>query len=264
MYNPDTVSVICATYNRPRSLHHLLEQLDDQRCINLGEDVDVVIVDDGSYEDLTGTFPKYRFRFTYIYRPRHPQSLSRVYSSRNQAAALSIGSYILQLDDDLEFHPYALNLLQTAAGARRIPDHWVWGARMSNNTDVERLTPDHFERGLDGRWFDGQCKWQETHWESMSSAGMFMPRWTWNALGGYDEAFDGCMGAADQELALRVQKLGGRPGDVKAWLAPWFVNIADEETGSWRMTMINRRTRQERNEDLFERKHPDRMDWTNV
>jgi len=263
MYNPDSISVICATYNRPKSLLHLLDQLNDQRCVNLGEDVDVAVVDDGSNSDLTGIFPAYRFSFTYIYRPRDPHGLSRVYSSRNMAAKAVYGNYILQLDDDLEFHPYVLNLLQTAI--RFYPDgHWVWGARISNNTDVEKEPPFLFNRGVDGRWFDGQCKWQETHWESMSSAGMLMPRVTWDAIEGYDESLDGCMGAADQELALRVQKLGKRPGSVKAWLAPWFVNIADEETGSWRMNMIDRRVRQERNEDLFERKHPDRRDWTNV
>lgn len=262
MYNPDSISVICATYNRPKSLYHLLDQLNDQRCVNLGEDVDVTVVDDGSDVDLSGKFRKFRFPFVYLYRPRADWGISRVYSSRNIAAQQGCGRYILQLDDDLEFHPYALSLLQAAA--HFAPAHWVWGARISNNTDVEKLSLDRFERGTDGRWFDGQCKWQETHWESMSSAGMVMPRWTWNAVGGYDEDFDGCMGAADQELALRIQKLGEKPGDVKVWLAPWFVNIADEETGSWRMSMIERRVRRERNEDLFEKKHPDRRNWVNV
>jgi glycosyltransferase involved in cell wall biosynthesis len=262
MYNSDTMTVVCAAYNRPQSLRRLLDLLNDQRCVNLREDVEVIVVDDGSDRDLSGTFPGYRFPFTYIYRPRAAQNLSRVYSARNTAAARGSYQYILQLDDDLEFSPYALNLLQSSV--KFAPKHWVWGARMSNNTDVERLPPDRFERGADGRWFDGQCKWQETHYESMSSAGMFMPRRTWELLHGYDEYFDGSMGAADQEFALRVQKLGERPGEVKAWLAPWFVNIADEETGSWRDKMIERRPRERRNEDIFDLKHPDRRAWTNV
>lgn len=267
MYNPDSIAVVISTYNRPKSLMHLLYLLNDQRCVNLAEDVDVVVVDDGSYQDLRGQFPQYRFPFTYIYRPRDPNGLAGVYSARNLAAEASTGKYILQLDDDLEFSPYLLNLLQTAVyhAPRYAPNHWVWCARMSNNTDVDLNLPEsNFERGKDGRWFDGQCKWQETHYESTSSAGMFMPRYTWEAVKGYDESFDGCMGAADQEFALRIQKLGNKPGDVKVLLAPFFVNIADEETGSHRMIMIERRQRAERNEDLFERKHPDRKAWTNV
>jgi GT2 family glycosyltransferase len=260
MYNPDTISVICATYNRPKSLLHILEQLSDQRCVNLAEDVDVVIVDDGSSQSMTNDLKAYPFQFQYIYRERHPQNLARVYSSRNMAVAHSRGRYVLQLDDDLEFSPYLLNIVQACAGLAT--GDYVWCARISNNSDVD--TNGGFSRGKDGRWYDGQCKWQETHWQSSTSAGMFMPRTTWNKLGGYDEQFDLCMGAADQELALRVQKLGDNPGDVRVFIAPYFVNIADEETGSWRMEMIDRRVRQQRNEGLFWIKHPDADRWTNV
>jgi hypothetical protein len=66
------------------------------------------------------------------------------------------------------------------------------------------------------------------------------------------------MGAADQELALRVQKLPGR-----VWLAPYFVHLDDRETGSWRMKMIERRNRADRNEDILARKHPDAQEYTN-
>jgi hypothetical protein len=88
---------------------------------------------------------------------------------------------------------------------------------------------------------------------------MFMPRRTWNKVSGYDEQFDGSMGAADQELALRIAKSGGL-----LILGPYFAHVEDEETGSWRMAMINKRTRQKRNEDLMREKHPDMDLWENV
>lgn len=262
-YGSPRISVICSTYNRPKSLLRMLDLFNGQKCVDLKRCLEVCVVDDGSSHDLAGQFPDYRFGFEYVYRPRANDNTSRVYSSRNVAAARTHGDYLLQMDDDLEFQPYLINLLQSLAGSVS-EEHWAWGARISNNIDVDRSGYESFERGLDGRWYDGKCQWQETHWESSSSAGMFLPRQTWREIGGYDENFDGCMGAADQELALRVQKLGGVPGKVKIYLAPYFMNIEDSETGSWRMSMIDRRQRQKRNEDLFWEKHPDARSWTNV
>jgi GT2 family glycosyltransferase len=247
----------------------------------------VCIVDDGSSapslidalpdQDTGYIIDKYKFPFHYIYRVRHPQNLARVYSSRNLAAKITEGGeYILQLDDDVEFSPYLLNLLQSTAGIVK-EEHWVWTPRISNNIDVDKnghCVEQNWDRGTDGRWYDGRVSWQESHWGSADSSGMFMPRRTWDAIGGYDLDYDTCMGAGDQDLALRVQMLGAKPGDVKLWIAPYFVNKADEEGGSLRMEMIHRATRlgRERNEDIFYRKHHPRAwydngakgEWTNV
>lgn len=262
-YSSPTLSVICATYNRPKTLHRLLAQLDDQRCVNFNG-IDVCVVDDGS--DSPSTFPIYNFRLDYVYRPRAQDNTARVYSSRNIAAARTTGAVILQLDDDVEFHPYLLNQLQSMAGMVEDYWPWVWCARVSNNEDVDH-SPRHdsnWDRGKDGRWYDGRVYWQETHWQSTDSSAMLMPRMTWNVIGGYDESFDGAMGFADQELALRVQKLGAKPGDVKVYIAPYFINKEDSESGSHRMNMINRRTRSKDNWQLLVEKHPDYMEWINV
>ena len=280
MYSTPGISIIIATYNRPKSLKRLLNQINDQRCVNFNN-IDVCIVDDGSDELFevplkangllfppgdtyqSGALIRNNMRTTYVHRSRHSDGVARVYSARNLAAQKTYQPYILQLDDDVEFHPYLLNLLQSTAGLMPPDAHFVWTPRISNNIDVD-LNDDVGQRGSDGRWFDGRVQWHETHWQSTDSSGMFMPRITWQDVGGYDEEFDTCMGAADQELALRVQKLGGLPGDVKVMIAPYFVNKADEETGSYRMEMIDRRTRPERNEDILARKHPDAKQWTNV
>lgn len=282
-YYTPSIAVIVAAYNRPKTLLRLLDLLNDQRCIDFRR-MPVCVVEDGSDhspflkelpeqdtvydfsdEQLSAEVGKYKFPFAYVYRPRHPDNVSRVYSSRNLAARIT-GIYgsdlILQLDDDVEFHPYLINLLQSLAGMAT-DEHWVWVPRISNNIDVEKGNTE-FRRGVDGRWYDGKVTWHETHWQSTDSSAMLMSRKTWDAVGGYDEEFDACMGAADQELSLRVQKLGAEPGDVKVWIGPYFVNKADEETGSWRMEMINRRTRSERNEDILARKHPDAKEWTNL
>jgi glycosyltransferase involved in cell wall biosynthesis len=262
-YSSPTLSIICATYNRPRTLHRLLSQLDDQRCVNFNG-IDVCVVDDGSAH-LPEPFPQYNFRLEYIYRPRAEDDTARVYSARNEAARRTNGAIILQLDDDVEFHPYLLNQLQSMAGMVE-DQHWLWCARVSNNIDIdhEPQRQSNWDRGRDGRWWDGRVYWAETHWQSTDSSAMLMPRHTWEAVDGYDEAFDGAMGFADQELALRVQKLGQRPGDVKVYIAPYFVNKEDSETGSHRDNMIQRRRRSEDNWSLLTRKHPDCLEWTNV
>lgn len=262
IYYTPSISVIVSTYNRPQSLHRLLGILNDQRCVHLKNSIDVCVVDDGSEHDQTRIFPEYRFNFEYIYRPRGEGA--RVYSGRNLAAQRTRGEYILQLDDDLEFHPYLLNMLQSMAGMATDED-WGWMPRVSDNKDKDFKGYEDFSRGKDGLWRDGKVQWMICNWQATSSAGFFMPRKTWDKLDGYDEQFDGCMGAADQELALRVQKLGAKPNDVKLYLAPYFIHVADEETGSWRMKMIDgRKSGRERNEDILARKHPDREEWLNI
>ena len=203
-YYTPSISVVCATYNRPKTLLRLLGLLNDQRCVDF-KAIDVCVVDDGSQSI---PFPEewksdsetryfeiregYKYHLEYIYRPRHPQGLARVYSSRNLAVYRTHGEYILQLDDDVEFCPYFLNLLQSCAGVAQ-EEHWVWTPRISDNKDYDHSghNADHnWDRGVDGRWWDGRVYWHESHWGSADSSGMFMPRRTWDAIGGYDEAMD--------------------------------------------------------------------------
>lgn len=252
------ISVIIATYNRPRSLGRLLSNLKRQENIHPRQ-MEVCVVDDGS--DARFEPPEsYPFRYNYLYRDRLPDGLSRVYSSRNLAASMTTGEWILQLDDDLEIELWAIGVLQSWGAMLDFFNHKaVLVPRMSNNSDVD-LHDNGFNRGLDGRWFRGKAQWQQTHWESSTSAGMFMSRKLWNEVQGYDEQFDSCMGAADHELVLRCQKTG-----AEVWLMPIYVNISDEESGSWRMPMIDKALQmgRERNETIFNRKHPDSREWTN-
>jgi len=263
-----SLSVVIATYNRPNTIKRLLNILNNQVRINL-HGVNVCVVDDGSSTDLTGSFPEYGFNFQYIYRPRAQDNTSRVYSSRNLSAKSIGGDFVLQLDDDVTFHERTLSELQNMAAMFEFfaPNlHWLTVPRISNNHDLgdhpkEGLGKDRggYHFGPDGHWRDGKVHIMEVSWPSTTSCMMFMPRRTWDSVGGYDEDFDGCMGAADQELALRVAKMGGY-----LLLGPYFAHIEDEETGSWRMHMIDTRKRNRRNEDLMREKHPDMDAWSNV
>jgi len=258
------ISVVIATYNRPKSLGRLLSILENQVRLNM-KSLEVVVVDDGSPVELKD-FPDYHFSFKYIYRPRHLADTSRVYSSRNIAVSCSTGEYVLQVDDDVTFHERHVSELQYHATFLEFlaPNlHWCMVPRVSNNKDRETsdgMGDDRagWHRGKDGLWRDGKIDIVPVAWPSTSSCMMFMPKKTWDLVGGYDEEFDGCMGAADQELSLRIAKAGG-----VLMIGPYFAHIEDEETDSWRDRMIDRRgPSRERNEDLMRRKHPDMDDWS--
>jgi glycosyltransferase involved in cell wall biosynthesis len=256
-----SIGIVVATYNRPRSLMRLLNNIDSQVRIDLKSCVKVCVVDDGSDIDLTGLFPPCRFGFIYIYRNRNEDDLPRVYSSRNIAAGHVIDAdLILQLDDDLEFNERALSEMQNLA-ALYDEGHgdWAWIARVSDNHDIEDV--DDYSRGRDGRWYDGRARLTKAKYTDGGSAGLLMPARTWLGIEGYDEHFDFCMGVADQEMLLRIQKIGG-----DLMLAPYFMNIDDSESGSWRESMIDRAVSvgRSKNEVLFNTKHPDRNRWNSV
>ena len=256
---PPKIGCIIATYNRPRSLMRILDNLADQLRIDLKNKVLVGVVDDGSDVDLTGLFPPYPFEFHYLYRNRDANGLPRVYSSRNISYNLIRScDLVLQLDDDLTFHSRLLSEMQNMSALYH-EKHWAWIARLSDNHD--RDIEAGYHRGPDGRWYDGKVQWMTAKYSDGGSAGLLLPRQTWDAIGGYDERYDGSMGAADQDLLLRIQKIGGH-----LMLAPYFFNIEDDETESWREPMIERalKTGRERNEAIFERKHPNAVEWTNV
>ena len=46
-YHTPSISVICATFDRPKTVLRLIDQLNDQRCIDFRA-MDICIVEDGS------------------------------------------------------------------------------------------------------------------------------------------------------------------------------------------------------------------------
>jgi glycosyltransferase involved in cell wall biosynthesis len=263
-----SISIVVSTYRRPKTIMRLLDILNQQVRYNLHE-LEVCVVDDGSPESLEGKFGEYLYKFQYIYRERAAGDVSRVYSSRNLAAANTSGAMVLQLDDDVTFHERTLSELQNMAAIFEFfaPNlHWLMSPRLSNNKDFvdhppEGLGKDRggFHFGPEGHWKDGKVRFMDVSFPGTSSCMMFMPRRTWNLVGGYDEEFDGCMGAADQELALRVAQAGGY-----CMLGPYYAHIEDEETDSWRGRMIDKRKRPKGNDILFREKHPDMDAWADV
>jgi glycosyltransferase involved in cell wall biosynthesis len=253
-WDAPTISVILSTYNRPQALIRVLDSLEHQLRIDMGK-VDVVVVDDGSDIDLTGLFSDYSFKFRYLYVPREADNSPMLETCKNLAVSMTQGDIILQLDDDLSFHERTLSEIQNMASSFAMfqCEWWLWTPRLSSSRD-RTDTRWEYLRGPKGYWYDGCVAWETATWNQCSSAGMIMPRIVWDKLGGYDMDFNGAIGFADQELALRAVK-----AHIPLFVAPIFFHIDDSETGSWRDILNAKLNRS--NEKKFLDKHPDMWDW---
>ena len=218
-----TISVVIATYNRPKSLQRLLDNLAGQHFFRF-QDLDVCIVDDGS--DVRGELktppPLVPDQVRYIYRERHPKNWPRPYSSRNTGVEHTKGEVLLFLDDDLILHNHAL---------RRIQDyHGLWQDIVLMPHIANLANKQYFTQ-----WFptrrDGEAGW-------IALCGVSVQRKHYEAVGGFDPIFEtGMMGFADQDLGLRLFKEAGcepvLAGDIP-------VLIDDREQPSWRTIFVKR------------------------
>lgn len=92
-----TVTVVIPTYNRSKLLLEAVDSVLNQTYQN----VEVIIVDDGSTDDTELRIRHYSKKLTYIKQPN-----AGVNAARNRAISLARGEYIALLDDDdlwLEF-----------------------------------------------------------------------------------------------------------------------------------------------------------------
>lgn len=111
------VSVVVPVYNSRRSLWRCLESIENQ---TYKDDIEVVIVDDGSTDDSLAIVESFRAKT----RRCRVVSVSKVNggpsSARNLAMRLCSGAYIAFLDSDDFWHPQKLEIVIPLMEARRI------------------------------------------------------------------------------------------------------------------------------------------------
>ncbi|MCG8579511.1 MAG: glycosyltransferase family 2 protein, partial [Bacteroidales bacterium] len=96
-------SLIISTYNRPQSLHHVLESVKNQSLLPH----EVIIADDGSGYETDSLIQQFQKNFPVPLIHSWQKDLGfRQASSKNKAAAKSSGNYLLFLDGDLVLHPH--------------------------------------------------------------------------------------------------------------------------------------------------------------
>jgi glycosyltransferase involved in cell wall biosynthesis len=122
---PGMVSVVVPTHNRARIVGAAIQSVLAQTYQN----VEVIVVDDGSTDDTRSVVERYGPRVRYLYQPN-----SGVSSARNLGFANARGEFIALLDSDDEFLPWKLE-----AQVRLLQAHpdvgMVW-------TDMTAVNPD--------------------------------------------------------------------------------------------------------------------------
>ncbi len=153
MSQPPFFSVVIPTYNRADLLRQALDSVAAQNC----QEFEVIVVDDGSTEDLSGVVAQYpRTRFL-------KQANAGPSAARNRGVAAATGDYVAFLDSDDVWFPWTLSTYRQAIEANGQPAFVAGCPRIFERPDelanaekgpLETLSfSDYLQSGDAWRWF---------------------------------------------------------------------------------------------------------------
>lgn len=213
------VSVVVPAFNRPETLAGCLEALAAQRTSRTWE---VIVVDDGSSEDLSGiesTFRK-RFSLTWVRLPVNGGPAR----ARNAGIERARGEIVLFTDADCRPEPGWLDAM-----AAPFDDTAVTGAKgvyRTAQTDLwARLAQLEFEERFELLSRQADIDFIDTY------SGAFR-RSSLNAVGGFDTSFPRADNE-DVDLSFRIKAQGGRFAFV-----PSAVVWHSHREGAWRYFLL--------------------------
>ena len=218
-----TISVVVPIYNRRNNLRLTLTALDKQSV----RDFEVIVADDGSYDDPLNVLYEFegRFPYSYVYRQHDVPRISR---ARNDGARLAGGSAVLFIDSDVMLNPTAIGHYVNLHAANPdlvicgrydwLPPQIITAAEVHTHWEViiegdmpEMLLPGEPQGiiGPDPRvkmpgWFDSQTIRRERYGLYVYSGNLLVPKKLYWNIGGFDEHMTG-HGAEDQEFGIRCQ-----------------------------------------------------------
>ena len=226
-----SISCVISTFNRPNSLLRLLEVLRTQAHVRWQEH-EIIVVDDGSNTPIQDIAPDYLETFQrdekvlvpvrYLYQPRDAGS-PHLYRNMNWAGRTASKDVLWFVQDDLIFDDHSLFILQLLHAA--YPNTTMWP---------------HLANQQDPGWYQYPgsiiaCIEEEQVYGYMW-AGSSTPRKIWEEMGGVDEDFDGSMGFADQDFAIRAFR---NPNVDVALVRGICAFLDDDEShGSWRNKIL--------------------------
>lgn len=140
------ISVIIPIYNRAHLIERALNSVFDQTY----ENIEVIIVDDGSADDLTKVLTLYK-NIHYFF-----QENKGVSAARNLGLKKANGKYIALLDSDDEWHPSKLqkqiDFLKDNPHLRWVHTEEIWirnGVRVNQMKKHQKGGGDQFKRSLE-------------------------------------------------------------------------------------------------------------------
>ncbi len=186
------VTVVIGSYARPEMLRHILRALSEQELVRLT----TIVADAGSprMPSTKGETPDILLRY------KDDGKYHRV-RSFNDGAQLARTSHIIFLDDDtIPLTPFwaathVRRLIQEPRAFTRGPVHILMA---DSDVSVTEVTL-HQVRSID--WPHAELGW-------FSTTNLGFRRSTWDAIGGFDSAFDGNYGAEDIDLGRTVEAAG--------------------------------------------------------
>jgi glycosyltransferase involved in cell wall biosynthesis len=185
------VSVVIPVYNSPRTLERCLDAV----CAQLGPSDEVIVVDDGSTDDLRSVAS--RFRVTLVRLDRQ----SGAAAARNRGADRATRPVLLFVDADIVLHPDAL-----VRGRAHFVASSVDGVIGSYDDTPEARTLISQFKNLAHHYFHQRA---EGRVASFWSGCGFIKRELFLAAGGFDEQRFSRPSIEDVELGWRLTDRGG-------------------------------------------------------
>jgi len=164
------VSVIIPTYNRARYLTEAIESVLAQTYN--GNDIEIIVVDDGSNDETRERLKPYQDRIEYIYvdngGPAH---------ARNVGMRMAKGKYIAFLDSDDLYYPYKIEI--QADFLDRHHDVAIVCSEFSAINDKGLLDEFHLKKYHRSAFMDSEATYDNIYSKniSMSDAGLNLKEW---------------------------------------------------------------------------------------
>lgn len=193
------ISVVIPTFRKPELLRQTLGALEADAA-ELGSELEVVVVDDGSEDSSTAEVIREFARRLPLVDASAPHNEGRA-KARNRGWRAARGESILFLDDDVRLRAGALPAhLKAQRG-----EPAVWMGRVVTAPEIsDSILFDYLDSRGAGKLVPGQhppAKYLLTQQVSI-------PRAALERIGGFDEDF-GAYGLEDMELAFRLEDIAG-------------------------------------------------------
>ncbi len=162
------VSIIIPTYNRadllPEAIESVLEQTHN--------DIEIIVIDDGSNDDTREKLKPYQDRIKYMYTENGGPA-----SARNAGMRMAKGEYIAFLDSDDLYYPYKIKI--QADFLDNYPDVALVCSEFSAFNDKGYWDEFHLKKYHSSAYMDSKATYEDIYPESISiaDAGLNLKRW---------------------------------------------------------------------------------------